>query len=185
MIDDLRDRLTRRPQRKPGDSAWQRKPFSMEGNVAASGRMSMARGMVFTPGVPGLPPGASCLLHGKAQHPAELALAGLRPLVLTRPSGPGTRVTRSPGRKPGDTGCVTRVRRPCRAISQQVTSRYRGCCLSRSRISVRSSWSFVGTGSAAASAAFDFMIQPRNFTMKMNRARARIRKLTMSPRNLP
>jgi hypothetical protein len=29
------------------------------------------------------------LLHGKARHPADLALASLRSLVLTRPSGPG------------------------------------------------------------------------------------------------
>ena len=31
-------------------------------------------------------------------------LAGLRPLVLTRPSGPSIRLTKSPGRKSGDTG---------------------------------------------------------------------------------
>ena len=28
-------------------------------------------------------------MHGKVRHPADLALASLRSLVLTRPSGPG------------------------------------------------------------------------------------------------
>ena len=59
----------RSPRRKPGDSAWRRRPFSIQGNVAASGRMSMASGMMFTPGVPGLPPGASwcCAWHPATQ----------------------------------------------------------------------------------------------------------------------
>ena len=36
----------------------------------------------------------------------DFFLAGLCPLVLTRPSGPSARLTRSPGRKPGDTGSL-------------------------------------------------------------------------------
>src|SRR5437899_1931308 len=42
-----------------------------------------------------------------------------------------------------------------------------GCRFNRSRISVRSSSSLVGGGGVATSSFFAFIIQPRNFTMKM------------------
>ena len=58
-------------------------------------------------------------------------------------------------------------------------------CFRRSRISARSSWSFVNGGAAATSSFLVCISQPRNLTMKMNNARATITKLTISPRNRP
>src|SRR5262249_57158310 len=55
----------------------------------------------------------------------------------------------------------------------------------RSRISVRSTSSFVGGGGSATSSWRVRISHPRNLTMKRKRTTAMIRKLTTSPSNRP
>ena len=75
----------------------------------------------------------------------------------------------------------TRVRVP-RSLSHP-TCHARGL-FNKSRISTSSSWSLVNAGGGGVS-FFVRMIQPRNFTMKRNKAKARMRKFTTSPRKWP
>jgi len=53
---------TKSPRRKPGDSGWHAFPFTMRRGFAPVNRVpscGMDGGVVFVPGVPGFPPGAS------------------------------------------------------------------------------------------------------------------------------
>ena len=59
-------------------------------------------------------------------------------------------------------------------------TRHARCFFSRSRISTSNSWSLVNDGGGAS--FFVRMIQPRNFTMKRNRAKARMIKFNTSPK---
>jgi len=89
---------TKSPRRKPGDSGLHAFPVAMLRGLEPAKHLpscGMDGGMVFGPGVPGLPPGASWTAPRK-----------LRPGVTTatplRPRAPPP--TKSPRRKPGDSG---------------------------------------------------------------------------------
>ena len=97
----------------------------------------MARGTMFIPGVPRLPPGASCQRcvrpggPGKYQRAEarqekiarcdvfrEATSPGFRRGLLVNPSAPH----QSPGRKPGDTVCMPPPSQPCRRVCHHQTT---------------------------------------------------------------
>ena len=95
-----RANVTKSPRRKPGDTGWQAFPFAMwcgfvPGHCVPSSGMD--GGVVFTPGVPGFPPGASWSRdetdslaagrgnRGRMPRVSVRHARGLRPLRAGRP----------------------------------------------------------------------------------------------------
>jgi len=130
-------RPTKSPRRKPGDSGSPASPLSMRRRFAPGNHVpscGMKNRMVFMPGVPGFPPGASWATRptksprrkpGDSGSPASpvtmrrgfapgthVPSCGMEDRVVFMPGVPGlppgaswaTRPTKSPRRKPGDSG---------------------------------------------------------------------------------
>jgi len=98
---------TKSPRREPGDTGWHAFPSAMRcgfepGNCVSSSGMD--GGVVFTPGVPGFPPGAFCACQAWR---AGLIPSGRRPAKRTAARGRGFACSMLPVSTRGFLGPVT------------------------------------------------------------------------------